>query len=117
MSAVSYVCETWSPTLREEHRFRVFKNRVVRKIFGRVSEDVTGDWRKLRRGELHDLYCSLDIVWVIRSKMMRWLGHVSCMEEKRNAYRVLVGNLKERGYVLSDERIILQWILKKYGSA
>jgi len=77
----------------------VFKNRVVRKIFGHVSEDVTGDWRKLHKGELHDLYCSLDIIWVIRSKMMRWLGHLSCMEEKGNAYRILVGNLKERGYV------------------
>jgi hypothetical protein len=51
------VCETWFLTLREEHRLRVFKNGVVRKIFGPVSEDVTGDWRKLHSVELHDLYC------------------------------------------------------------
>jgi hypothetical protein len=93
------VCETWSLTLREEHRLRVFKNRVVRKIFGRVSEDVIGDWRKLHREELHDLYFSPDIFWVLRSRMMRWAGHVVRMGEKRNACRVLVGNLKERGYV------------------
>jgi hypothetical protein len=93
------VCETWSVTLREEHKLRVFKNRVGRKTFGHVSEDVSGDWRKLHREELHDLYCSPDIIWVTRSRMMRWVGHVAHMEEKRNAYRVLVGNLKERGYV------------------
>jgi len=91
------VCETWSLTLREEHRLRVFKNGMVRKILGRVSEDITGDWRKLHRGELHDLCCSADIIWVIRSDDERWVGHVLCMGEKGNAYRVLVGNLKERG--------------------
>lgn len=70
------VCETWSLTVREEHRLRVFKNRAVRKIFGPVREDVTRDWRKLHREELHDLYCSPDIIWVFRSRMMKWVGHV-----------------------------------------
>jgi hypothetical protein len=60
------VCETWSLTLRVEHRLRVFKNRVVRKIFGPVREDVIGDQRKLHREELHDLYFSPDVIWVIR---------------------------------------------------
>ena len=77
----------------------MFKNRVVRKTFGPVREDVIGDWRKLHREELHDLYLSPDIIWMIRSRMMRRVAYVSCMGEKRNAYRVWVGNLKERGFV------------------
>ena len=76
----------------------MFKNGVGRKTFGHVSEDVTGDWRKLHREELHDLYFSPDII-LIRLRMMRWVGHVARMGEKRNACRVLVGNVEERGYV------------------
>ena len=77
----------------------MFEYRVVRKIFGPVRKDIIGDWRKLHNEEFCILYCSPDIIWVIRSRMMRWVGHVAHMGEKRNANRVLVGNLKERGFV------------------
>jgi hypothetical protein len=71
-----YGCETWSLTLREEHRLR-----VQRRIFGRKGGEVTGDWRKLHNEELHDLYCSANthITQVIKSWKMRWAGHVACM--------------------------------------
>ena len=63
-------------TLREEHRLRVFKNRVLRRIFGPKRDGVTGEWRKLHNEELNDLYCSSKIVRVIKSRRMRWVGHV-----------------------------------------
>jgi hypothetical protein len=83
-------CKTWSLTLGEEHRLRVFENRVLRKIFGSKGEE-DGSWRKLYKDELHDLYSSPNIVRVIKSRRMRWAGHVACMGEGRGAYRVLVG--------------------------
>jgi hypothetical protein len=86
-----YGCETWSLTLREEHRLRVFENRVLRRIFHPKRDEVTGDWRKLHNEELHKLYCSTNIVRIIKSRRMRWAGHVARMGEKRNAYRILVG--------------------------
>jgi hypothetical protein len=73
-----YGCETWSLTLREEHRLRVFENRVLRKIFGPKREEY-GSWRKLHNGELHSLYSSPNIVRVIKSRRMRWAGHVARM--------------------------------------
>ena len=73
---VLYRCETWSLTLREEDRQRVFENRVLR-IFGPKRDDVTGEWRKLRNEELIDLYSSPDIVRVIKSRRMGWAGHVA----------------------------------------
>jgi hypothetical protein len=85
-----YGCETWSLTLGEEHRLRVFENRMLRKIFGPKREE-DGSWRKLRNDELHDLYSSPNIVRVIKSRRMRWAGHVARMGEGRGAYRVLVG--------------------------
>jgi hypothetical protein len=88
---VLYGCETWSVTLREEHRLRVFENRVLRGIFGAKRDEVTGQWRKLDSGELHNLYSSPDIVTQIKSRRMRWTGHVARMGEGRNVYRVLVG--------------------------
>jgi hypothetical protein len=84
-------CETWSVTLREEHRLRVFENRVLRGIFGPKRDEVTGEWRKLHSGELHNLYSSPDIIRRIKSRRMRWAGHVARMGEGRNVYRVLVG--------------------------
>jgi hypothetical protein len=78
--------------LREEHRLRVFENRVLRRIFGpKRKED--GSWRELHNDELHSLYSSLKIVRVIKSKRMRWAGHVARMREGRGVYRVLVGRL------------------------
>jgi hypothetical protein len=76
--------------LGEEHRLRVFENRVLRKIFGPEREE-DGSWRKLHNGELHIQYSSLNIVRVIKSKRMKWVGHVACMGEGRGVYSVLVG--------------------------
>jgi hypothetical protein len=87
---VMYGCETWSLTLREEHRLRVFENRVLRRIFGpKRGED--GSWRKLHNDELHNLYSSPNIVRVIKPRRMSWAGHVARMGKGRNVYRVLVG--------------------------
>jgi hypothetical protein len=91
MLVVLYGCETWSPTLREAHRLRVFVNRVLRRLFGPKRGEVTGDWRKLHNEELHKLYSSLNIIRMIKSRRLRWAGHVARMREKRNPYRILVG--------------------------
>jgi hypothetical protein len=87
---VLYGCETWSLTLREEHRLRVFENRVLRRIFGQKRDEETGEWRKLHNEELRDLYSSPSIIRIIKSSRMRWAGHVARMGEKRNAYRLMV---------------------------
>jgi hypothetical protein len=90
-----YGREIWYLTLREEHRLRVFENRVLRAIFGPKRNEVTGEWRKLHSGELHNLYSSPDIIRQIKSRRMRWTGHVARMGEGRNAYRVLVESPNE----------------------
>jgi hypothetical protein len=72
-------------------RLMVFKSRVLRGIFGAKRDEVTGEWRKLHNGELNDLYCSQNIVRVIKSRRLRWVGHVARMGEGRGVYRVLVG--------------------------
>jgi hypothetical protein len=77
--------------LREERRLRVFENRVLRRIFGPKGDEVTGEWRKHHNEEIHDLYSSPNIVRVIKSRRMRWAGHVARMGEGRGVYRVLVG--------------------------
>jgi hypothetical protein len=89
---VLYGCETWSLTLREEQKLRVFENRVLRKIFGPKRDGVMVGWRKLHNEELHDLYPSPSVIRIIKSRRMRWAGHVAPMEEERNVYRLLVGN-------------------------
>jgi hypothetical protein len=76
---VLYGCETWSLTLKEEHRLRVFENRVLRRIFGSKRDHVTGDWRKLHNEELHNLYSSPNIIRMIKLKRMRLPGHVARM--------------------------------------
>jgi hypothetical protein len=94
LPAVLYGCKTWSLTLREEHRLRVFENRVLRRIFGPKRDEVMEEWRKLHSGELHNLHSSPDIIRQIKSRKMRWVGHVAHMGEGRNVYRVLVGEPK-----------------------
>ncbi|KAJ4450445.1 hypothetical protein ANN_01869 [Periplaneta americana] len=91
LPVVLYGCETWILTLREEHRLRVFKNKALRKICGAKRDEVIGEWRKLLNTELHALYSSPDIIRNIKSRRLRWAGHVVRMAECRNAYRVLVG--------------------------
>jgi len=91
LPVVLYGCETWSQTLREERKLGVFENMVLRRIFVTRRDEVTGEWRRLHYEELSDLYSSPNIVRVIKSRRMRWAGHVPRMGEERGAYRVLVG--------------------------
>jgi hypothetical protein len=77
LPVVLYGCETLSLTLREKHRLGVFENRVLRRIFGPKRDEVTGGWRKLHNYELHGLYSSPSIIWVIKARRMRWAGHVA----------------------------------------
>jgi hypothetical protein len=90
LPVVLYGCETWSLTLREEHRLRVFENWVLRRIFGPKRDEVTGGWRKL-----HGLYSSPSTVRVIKARM-RWAGHVARMGEVRGAYNIFVGRPEGR---------------------
>jgi len=90
LPTVLYGCETWSLTLREERKLRVFENRVLRRIFGPRRDEVTGEWRRLHNEELNDLHSSPNIVRVIKSRSMRWAGHVARMGEEM-VYRVLLG--------------------------
>ena len=90
LPVVLYECENWSLTLREERRLRMFENGVLRGIFGAKRDGVTGEWRKLHNEELNDLYCSPNIVRVIKWRRLRWAGHVARMEEGRIVHRVLV---------------------------
>jgi hypothetical protein len=69
----------------------VFENRVLRRIFGPKRDEVTGEWRKLTKEELHNLYSSPDIIRQVKSRRMRWAGHVARMVEERKLYKVLVG--------------------------
>jgi hypothetical protein len=78
LPVVLYWCETWSLTLREEHRLRVFENRVMRKIFGPKRDEATGEWRKLHYEEIPDLYSSSNTFRMIKSRM-RLAGHVARM--------------------------------------
>jgi hypothetical protein len=90
LRVILYGCETWSLIFREEHRLRIFENRVLRWIFGPKRDKVTGEWRKLHNEELHDLYSSSSIIRIMKSRRMRWAV------EKRNAYRLLVGKPEGR---------------------
>jgi len=96
LPVVLYGCETWSLTLREERKLRVFENMVLRRIFGPRRDEVTGEWRILHNEELNNLYPLPNIVRVIKSRRMRWAGHVARMGEERSVYRVLVGKPEGR---------------------
>jgi hypothetical protein len=95
---VLYGRETWSLTLKEEHRLRVFENRVLRRIFGPRRDEVTGDWRKLHIGELHNMCFSPNIIRMIKSRRMRWAWNVARMGETRNAYRYWWESQKKRDH-------------------
>jgi hypothetical protein len=86
LPVVLYRCETWSLTLREEHRLRVFENRVLKRIFGPKTDEVTGEWRKLHSEELNNWYSSPDIIRQVKSRRMRWAGHMVRMGEERKVY-------------------------------
>jgi hypothetical protein len=86
---VVYGCETWSLTLREELRLRVFEKRVLRRIFGSKRDEVTGEWRKVHIEGFNDVYSPSNVL-VIKWRRMRWAGHVALMGESRGVYRVWV---------------------------
>jgi hypothetical protein len=104
--------------LGEEHRLRVFENRVLRRIFGTKREE-DGSWRKLHNDELHDLYSSQNIVRVIKSRWMRWAGHVARMEEGRGVYRVLIGRPEDKRPLGRPRRRLednIKMVLRKTGN-
>ena len=91
----------------------MFENMVLRRIFGPRRDEVTGEWRRLHNEELNDLYSSPNIVRVIKSRRMRWAGHVARMGEERGLYRVLVGKLEAKRPLGRPRRrwwIILGWV-------
>jgi hypothetical protein len=113
---VLYGCETWSLTLREERRLRVFENMVLRRVFGPKREEVTEEWRKQHNEELNDLYSLPNIVRVVKSRRMRWSGHLTRMGEDRVVHRMLVGKPEGKRPVGNqdvDGRIILRGIFRK----
>jgi hypothetical protein len=115
LPVVFYGRETWSLTVREEHRLRVFENRVLRRI-GPKRVEVTGEWRKLHNKELNDLHSSPNIVRLIKLRRTRWVGHVALMGGE--AYTGFWwGKLRDRDHLGDpglDGRIILKWIFRKW---
>jgi hypothetical protein len=110
------VFQTWSRTFREEHRLRMFEKRVLRRIFGPKRERVAGGCRRLHDEELQNLYTSPDTIRVIKSRGMRWMGHVTHMGVMRNAYKILVGKPEGKRHSEDlgiDGKIVLEWILGK----
>jgi hypothetical protein len=115
---VLYGCETWSLTPREERRLRVFENRVLRRVFGPKRVEVKGEWRKRHNEDLNDLYSLPNIVQVVKSRRMRWAGHVARMGEDSGVHRVLVGKRKGKRLLGRPRRrwednILLRWIFRK----
>jgi hypothetical protein len=100
--------------LREEHRVRVFENRVLRRLFGPKRDKVTGEWRKLHNEELRILYSCPNIIRNIKSMRMGWVEHVARMGDERNVFKVLIGKPEERHHSEDqgvDERMRSKWIL------
>jgi hypothetical protein len=96
LPVVLYGGETWSLTLREERRLRVFESRMLRRVFRPKRDEVTGEWKKLQNEELNDLYSLLNIVRVVKSRRMRWAGHVVRIGKDRGVHRVLVGKPEKK---------------------
>jgi hypothetical protein len=117
LSVVLNGCETWSLTLRKEHGPMVFENTVLRRIFGPKREE-DGSWIKLHNDELHSLYSSLNIVRLIKSRRMRWAGHVARTGEGRNFTGFWLGSPKVRDHWEDLDvggRITFSWILGREG--
>jgi len=98
LPAVLCGCKTWSLKLREERKLRVFENVVLRRIFEPRRDEVTGEWRRLYNEELNDLYSSPNILRVIKSRRIRWAGHVARMGEERGRIGSWWGNRRERDH-------------------
>jgi hypothetical protein len=90
--------------LREERRLRTFENKVLMRIFGAKRDEVTGEWRRLHNKELYALYSTLNIIRVIKSRRLRWAGHVARVGERRGAYRALVGTPEGRRPLVRPRR-------------
>jgi hypothetical protein len=96
LPVVLYGCETWSLTLREEHRLRVLRRGCLGEYLDLKRDEMIGGWRKLHNEEMHGLYSSPSIIRVIKARMMRWVGHVVLMGEVRGAHNILVGRPEGR---------------------
>jgi hypothetical protein len=117
LPVVLYGCETWSLTLKDEHRLRVFENRVLRRIFGPKRDGVTGEWRRLHNEELNDLYSSPNIIRVIKSRRNSWTAHVARMGDWEVHTGFWWRDLRDGDHLADpgiDGRIILKWIFKKW---
>ena len=117
MPAVFYGYETWSLTLRQERKLRVFENMVLRRIYGSMSDGVRGEWKRLHNEELNDLYSSPNIVRVVKSRIMRWAGHVARTGEERGCIGSCWGSRREGdhwGDLGVDGWIILGWVSRRW---
>jgi len=83
LPVILYGCESWSMILADEHKLRVFENKVLRKIYRKKRDEMTGEWRRLHNEELHGLYDLPNVVKIMKSRRLRWAGHVARMREKR----------------------------------
>jgi hypothetical protein len=113
LPVVLYCCETWSLTLREEHRLRVFENSVLRTISRPKRDEVTGELRKLHNEELHNLFSSPNIIRQIKSRRMKWVGHEARTGEERKCTKLRWKSPKERGHSEDrgvDGRMGSEWI-------
>jgi hypothetical protein len=89
-------CETWSLAYREEHRVRLYENRVLRRIFEPKWDEITGEWRKIHNKELNHMYPWPKVIRVIKSRRKRWVWHIALVVERRGAYRVWWGHIRKQ---------------------